>query len=109
MKRLTIIGTVTKDSESRVSAAGRQMVTFTLAVSDNSKFTDYINVILMEKEIDPLHEGERVLVIGNPSVEAYLNKEQKPVGRFRVFAQEIIVLNNVNTIEEITEDLAIPF
>jgi len=96
MKKLIITGNLGKDPEKRADQNGNQFATFSVAVAvgtkDNPK-TDWVDVSCGGKLADVvcsyLKKGNKVLVTGFPSVNAYTNKNNEVVGTLRVYADDI--------------------
>ena len=100
MKKILITGNLGKDPEKKSDGAGNQFVTFTVAVSVGNKEkpkTDWVDIScngkLSELASAYLTKGAKVLVSGFPSVNAYVNKENKAVGVLRIYADNIEFLS----------------
>lgn len=104
MKRLTITGNVGHDPELRLDHSGGQFATFSVAVPVGTKQnpkTDWVDVYckgrLAEIAYTYAKKGTKVLVDGYPSVNAYINKDNIPVGTLRVSAHSFELLKYVNS------------
>ncbi len=93
MKKIIVTGNVGRDPEVRVDTAGNQFVTFSLGVNVGTKQnpkTDWVEVSCNNKLGDMarnyVKKGTKLLVEGFPSVNAYLNKENKAVASLRIYA-----------------------
>jgi len=93
MKKIFVTGNVGKDPESRADQSGNQFVTFSIGVSVGTKQTpktDWVEISCNGKLADVarnyVKKGSKLLVEGFPSVSAYVNRENKPVGTLRVYA-----------------------
>ncbi|MCX8514681.1 MAG: single-stranded DNA-binding protein [Burkholderiales bacterium] len=102
MKRLTITGNIGRDPELRLDQNGVHFAVFSVAVSVGNKQmpkTDWVEVScngrLAEIVTAYARKGSRVLVDGYPNVNAYINKENQPIGNLRLFANSIELLNKV--------------
>ena len=77
MNSLTIIGNLTADPESRTTSQGKQVTTFTVAVSKRGKpeEADFFRVSAWDKLADNckryLAKGRKVAVTGSVSASAY--------------------------------------
>lgn len=93
MKKIIITGNVGRDPELRSDQTGNQFATFSVGVSVGTKQnpkTDWVDVSCNGKLADVarnyVKKGSKLLVEGFPSVNAYINKENKPVGTLRIYA-----------------------
>lgn len=93
MKKIIVTGNVGRDPELRADQNGNQFATFSLGVSVGTKQnpkTDWVDVSCNGKLADVarnyIKKGSKLLVEGFPSVNAYINKENKPVGTLRINA-----------------------
>lgn len=103
MKKIIITGNVGRDPEMRADQSGGQFATFSVGVSVGNKQTpktDWVDVTCNGKLADIarnyIKKGSKLLVEGFPSVNAYLNRENKPVGTLRVYASNIEFLSSPN-------------
>lgn len=77
MNYVCLMGRITKDLEPKITASGKNVVTFTLAVDRQTKEqqTDFINCVAWEKTADMLckwfGKGRLVLVEGNIQVRSW--------------------------------------
>ena len=100
MKKMIITGNVGRDPEVRVDPTGNNFTTFSVGVSvgtkDNPK-TDWVDISCNGKlaEIAQAYvkKGAKVLIEGFPSVNAYVNKDNKPIGTIRIFANTLELLS----------------
>ena len=93
MKKIFVTGNVGKDPELRADQNGNQFATFSLGVSVGTKQapkTDWVEISCNGKLADVarnyVKKGAKLLVEGFPSVNAYINRENKPVGTLRIYA-----------------------
>lgn len=96
MKKIIITGNVGRDPEMRADQTGGQFASFSVGVSVGTKQnpkTDWVDVTCNGKLADLarnyIKKGSKILVEGFPSVNAYVNRENKPVGTLRVYANNI--------------------
>ncbi len=96
MKKIIITGNVGRDPEMRADQTGGQFASFSVGVSVGTKQnpkTDWVDVTCNGKLSDLarnyIKKGSKILVEGFPSVNAYVNRENKPVGTLRVYANNI--------------------
>lgn len=100
MKKIIITGNVGRDPEMRADQSGSQFASFSIGVSVGTKQnpkTDWVDVTCNGKLADIarnyIKKGTKLLVEGFPSVNAYINRENKPVGTLRVYASNIELLS----------------
>lgn len=100
MNKLTIIGNLTKDPETRTTTSGAKVCNFSVAVnkgSANKRVTTYFRVAawnqLGENCAKYLAKGRKVAVEGEVDVSAYLNNQGQPVGQIEVTAREVEFLS----------------
>lgn len=105
MKKIQIIGNVTKDAEVRAFEGGRSVINFDVAVNERFKDrngqkqerTSYIRCA-MWREVTTIAQyitkGTKVYVEGSPDVEAYTNKEGKAVGSLKINVREMEFLGS---------------
>lgn len=93
MKKIIVTGNVGRDPELRADQNGNQFATFSLAISVGTKQnpkTDWVDVSCNGKLADVarnyVKKGAKLLVEGFPSVNAYMNRENKAVGTLRINA-----------------------
>lgn len=99
MKKIIVTGNVGKDPELRADQSGGQFATFSVGVSVGTKQnpkTDWVEISCNGKLADIaksyIKKGSKILVEGFPSVNAYVNRENKPVGTLRIYANNIELL-----------------
>ena len=104
MKRLTITGNIGRDPEMRLDPSGTQFATFAVGISIGTKTnpkTDWVDVSCNGKlaEIACMYakKGTKVLVDGYPNVNAYINKDNVPVGTMRLYANSIELMSRVDS------------
>jgi len=100
MKKIIVTGNVGRDPEMRADQSGGQFATFSIGVSVGTKQnpkTDWVDISCNGKLADIarnyIKKGTKLLVEGFPSVGAYINKENKPVGTLRIYANNIEMLS----------------
>lgn len=97
MKKIIVTGNVGRDPEQRTTTTGDSFVVFSLAVSSGTKAkpkTDWLKIScssehLINLAMQYIKKGSKLLIEGTPSVNAYINKENKAVGTLRVLANTI--------------------
>jgi len=96
MKKIIITGNVGRDPEMRADQSGGQFASFSVGVSVGTKQnpkTDWVDVTCNGKLSDLarnyIKKGSKLLIEGFPSVNAYVNRENKPVGTLRIYANNI--------------------
>lgn len=102
MNKLTIIGNLTKDPEMGVTAQGKQVCTFNIAVNRRKRTADqpeadFFRVsaweALGENCYKYLHKGKKVAVIGEVSVHTYTKNSGEPGASMEVNAKEVEFLS----------------
>lgn len=106
MNRLTIIGNLTRDPETRSTQSGKNVCTFTVAVNrrrsanGNQPDADFFRVSawdgLGETCQKYLAKGRKVAVTGSVSVNAYTTQNGENRASMEVFAQEVEFLSSAN-------------
>lgn len=103
MKKLTICGNIGRDAEVRLDQAGNPYAVFSVAVAVGTKAnpkTDWVEVSCNGKLADVasnyVRKGGKILVDGFPTVNAYINNENLPVGSLRVFAHTLELLSRTD-------------
>jgi single-strand DNA-binding protein len=93
MKKIIVTGNVGRDPELRADQNGNQFATFSVGVSVGTKQnpkTDWVDVSCNGKLADVarnyVKKGSKLLIEGFPTVNAYINKENKAVGTLRINA-----------------------
>lgn len=103
MKKIQILGNVTKDAEVRHLESGQQVLNFTVAVNSNYKnkqgekvektdFFDCFQFKPSDKQfgIAPyITRGKKVVVDGEPQADAYVNNEGKAIGKIKIKINEV--------------------
>ena len=98
MNKMTLIGNLTRDPETRVihRNGGESTVTnFTVAVNDgygDHRHTEYVRISAWAMY---LKKGMKVYAAGPASVNAYVNSEGKAVGQMELRLDEIEFLSKV--------------
>ncbi|MBP9742101.1 MAG: single-stranded DNA-binding protein [Burkholderiales bacterium] len=109
MKRLIITGNVGQDPELRLDNSGTQFTTFSVAVAVGTKQnpkTDWVDIScngkLAEIAYTYAKKGTKVLIDGYPTVNAYINKDNIPIGTLKLYANslELLKFPNGDKIEE---------
>lgn len=103
MNKLTIIGNLTRDPETRVTAGGKNVCTFTVAVNRRvakSEETDFFRVSAWEKTADLcqryLSKGRKVAVVGPVSLNSYTANNGENRANLEVYAETVEFLNAKN-------------
>lgn len=99
MNRITIIGNLTRDPETRTTTSGKTVCAFTVAVnrrgSDNK--ADFFRVAAWEKLGENcqkyLAKGRKVAVVGSVSVNTYTTKDGESRASLEVMAQDVEFLS----------------
>lgn len=108
MNRLTIIGNLTRDPETRTTQSGKTVCTFTVAVNrrgSGQQEADFFRVsawnALGENCGKYLTKGKKVAVVGSVSVETFeSNKDGKTYATLQVMASEVEFLSTAGTAQE---------
>lgn len=123
MNKLTIIGNLTRDPETRTTQSGKNVCTFTVAVNKRNRDQepDYFRVSAWGKMGEScqnyLAKGRKVCVVGQVSVNAYTANNGENRASLEVFAEDVEFLSakgesapnarpatNNNGYEEVTDD-----
>jgi len=100
MKKISIIGNVTKDAEIRAFEGGKSVINFDVAVNERYKDkngqkverTSFIRCA-MWRDITTIAQyitkGTKLYVEGSPDADAYINKEGKAVGNLKINVREV--------------------
>lgn len=95
MNKLTIIGNLTRDPETRVTQSGSSVCTFTVAVNRRGKNdeADFFRVSAWNKLAETckkyLSKGRKVAVTGPVSVSTYTGQDGKTYANLEVMAQDV--------------------
>lgn len=95
MNKLTIIGNLTRDPETRVTQSGASVCSFTVAVNRRGQDdkTDYFRVSAWNKTGETcqkyLAKGRKVAVTGPVSVSTYTGQDGKTYANLEVMAQDV--------------------
>lgn len=95
MNKLTIIGNITRDPETRVTQSGSSVCTFTVAVNRRGKNdeADFFRVSAWNKLAETcqqyLSKGRKVAVTGPVSVSTYTGQDGKAYANLEVMAQDV--------------------
>lgn len=102
MNRLTIIGNLTRDPETRTTQSGKTVCTFTVAVNrrGGQQEADFFRVSawnqLGETCQKYLAKGRKVAVIGSVSVSSYTTQNGENRASIEVFAHDVEFLSSKN-------------
>ena len=105
MKKISIIGNVTKDAEIRRFEGGRSVINFDVAVNERYKDrngqkaerTTYVRCAMWRENTSIaqyITKGTKLYVEGSPDADAYVNKEGKAIGNLKVNVREIEFLGS---------------
>lgn len=95
MNKLTIIGNLTRDPETRVTQSGSSVCSFIVAVNRRGQDdkTDYFRVSAWNKTGETcqkyLAKGRKVAVTGPVSVSTYTGQDGKTYANLEVMAQDV--------------------
>ena len=95
MNKLTIIGNLTRDPETRVTQSGSSVCSFTVAVNRRwqDDKTDFFRVSVWNKTGETcqkyLAKGRKVAVTGPVSVSTYTGQDGKAYANLEVMAQDV--------------------
>jgi single-strand DNA-binding protein len=110
MKKISIIGNVTKDAEIRAFEGGRSVINFDVAVNERFKDkngqkqerTSYVRCAMWRENTtlaQYITKGTKLYVEGSPDADAYVNKEGKAVGNLKINVREIEFLGSAKKSE----------
>lgn len=104
MKKIQIIGNVTRDAEVHAIAPERSAINFTVAVNERYKKdgqkiekVTFVKCALWCKNPSMsqyIKKGLKVWVSGSPEAEAYMGAGEKPVANLKIIVRDIEFLNN---------------
>ena len=126
MNKLTIIGNVTRDPETRTTSNGKNVCSFTVAVnSRKSEKADFFRVSAWDKKAELcqqyLAKGRKVAVMGPVSVSVYQSNSGETRADMNVNADEVEFLSRNESetaapaptpakgYTDVTEDEDLPF
>ena len=102
MNRITIIGNLTKDADSRITQSGHNVTSFTVAVNRRRRAegqpdqADFFRVTVWDKLAEickPLTKGKKVAVVGAVSVSTYQAQDGSTRASLDVMANEVEFLS----------------
>ena len=99
MNKITIIGNLTRDPETRVTQSGASVCSFTVAVNRRGQDdkTDFFRVSAWNKTGETcqkyLAKGRKVAVTGPVSVSTYTGQDGKAYANLEVMAQDVEFLS----------------
>jgi len=122
MKKISIIGNVTKDAEVRAFEGGRSVINFDVAVNERYKDkngqkqerTSYVRCAMWRENTSIAQyilKGTKLYVEGSPDADAYVNKEGKAVGNLKINVREIEFLGSAKKADSSSgssEDTLVP-
>lgn len=98
MKKILITGNVGRDPEMRADQSGGQFASFSVGISVGKDKTDWADITcsgkLAEIARQYIKKGSKLLIEGFPSVNAYMSRENKPIGTLRIYANNIEFLSS---------------
>lgn len=93
MNRLTVIGNLTRDPETRTTQAGKNVCTFSVAVNRRGEGVDYFRVNAWGKTGEVcqkyLAKGRKVAVVGPVAVSSYTTQDGQTRADMNVMAQDV--------------------
>lgn len=102
MNRITIIGNLTKDADSRITQSGHNVTSFTVAVNRRRRAegqpdqADFFRVTVWDKLAEickSLTKGKKVAVVGAVSVSTYQAQDGSTRASLDVMANEVEFLS----------------
>ena len=110
MKKISIIGNITKDAEVRSFEGNKSVINFDVAVNERFKDkngqkverTSFIRCAMWRENTSIaqyLTKGTKLYVEGSPDADAYVNKEGKAVGNLKINVREIEFLGGAKKTE----------
>lgn len=97
MKKLTIIGNVGREPQTRTTKNGKEFAEFSIAVSNADKSTTWISVVVNKssKVTDYISKGKQLYIEGNFSVDVYKGEPS-----ITLFANDVQLLGNADKSQE---------
>lgn len=95
MNKITIIGNLTRDPETRTTQSGKSVCTFNVAVNrrGNQQEADYFRVSAWNQTGEAcskyLTKGSKVAVVGNVSLNTYTTQNGENRASMEVYAQDV--------------------
>lgn len=119
MKKISIIGNVTKDAEIRSFEGGRSVINFDVAVNERFKDrngqkverTSYVRCAMWRENTSIaqyITKGTKLYVEGTPDVDSYINKEGKAVGNLKINVREVEFVGGAKKTENQEPGASIP-
>lgn len=100
MLKIILTGNVGKDCERRSFEGGKDKVSFSVGVSAGKDKTTWVEcVVTNEKQqeiaMNYIKKGMKILIEGMPTTNAYIDKENKAVGKMTVYVNNMEFLSKV--------------
>ena len=95
MNKITIIGNLTRDPDTRTTQSGKSVTTFTVAVNrrGGQQEADYFRVSAWNQTGEAcakyLSKGSKVAVVGNVSLNTYTTQNGENRASMEVYAQDV--------------------
>jgi len=108
MRKIQIIGNVTKDAEVRNIASGKSVINFDVAVNERWKDksgvqqtkTTYVKCAIWRDNTtirQYIKKGIKLYIEGTPEVEAYINKEGNAIGNLKINVLQLEFLSSLKS------------
>lgn len=96
MKKITCIGNVGREPQTRTTKDGREFVEFSLAINDSNKSTMWVSVIMnrASKVVEYITKGKQLYIEGNFSLEVYKGEPS-----MTIFANEVQLLGKSDQLQ----------
>ena len=116
MKKVFLIGSLTKDVELRYTQSQTACATFDLAISNgkdeqgNDRKADFIRCVIWEKQAENMtkytHKGSQVAIEGSIKTDSYNDEQGNKKYRTYVLAKRVMFLDSKRTEEPLPEEPA---
>lgn len=101
MHKIIITGNLTKEVELKTTSTNKQVANLPVAVNDgygDKQVTTYYNVSVWNKSAENasniLNKGDKVLIEGTPSADAYLDRNGEPKASMKIIAMRFEKLSS---------------
>lgn len=104
LNSINLQGRLVRDPDLREIAAGKKLVTFTLAVDKNKDATDFIDCQAFDRTAETIgsyvHKGDMIVVSGRLSINQWKDKEGKNRKDYRVTVYDVNFCGSKSRTEE---------
>lgn len=102
--KVHFVGNVCRDAEHRVTKNGKDVLTFTVAVNEHGRNTEYVRCNIYGALGNSIGRyvvsGKLVEVCGTASTSAYMGGDGKPHSSLNVYVEDIFLLSGGRRVED---------